>query len=58
MQKNGAGLQTASTCFWDNSTDGKIKLILIVFIDYKSIFITLLAQFHHYLCFSKQEAVQ
>ena len=25
MQKNGAGLQTASTCFWDNSTDGKIK---------------------------------
>ncbi|MED6237372.1 Dynein light chain Tctex-type [Characodon lateralis] len=23
MQKNGAGLQTASTCFWDNNTDGK-----------------------------------
>ncbi|CAL8314917.1 unnamed protein product [Boreogadus saida] len=22
MQKNGAGLQTASTCFWDNTTDG------------------------------------
>ncbi|KAL2082709.1 hypothetical protein ACEWY4_022527 [Coilia grayii] len=22
MQKNGAGLQTASSCFWDNSTDG------------------------------------
>ncbi|XP_053301869.1 dynein light chain Tctex-type 1-like [Pleuronectes platessa] len=22
MQKNGAGLQIASTCFWDNSTDG------------------------------------
>ncbi|XP_068609621.1 dynein light chain Tctex-type 1 [Brachionichthys hirsutus] len=22
MQKNGAGLQTASTCFWDNATDG------------------------------------
>ncbi|XP_033999457.1 dynein light chain Tctex-type 1 [Trematomus bernacchii] len=22
MQKNGTGLQTASTCFWDNSTDG------------------------------------
>uniref|UniRef100_A0A671N246 Uncharacterized protein n=1 Tax=Sinocyclocheilus anshuiensis TaxID=1608454 RepID=A0A671N246_9TELE len=21
--KNGAGLQTASSCFWDNSTDGK-----------------------------------
>ncbi|XP_016124902.1 dynein light chain Tctex-type 1-like isoform X2 [Sinocyclocheilus grahami] len=23
LQKNGAGLQTASSCFWDNSTDGK-----------------------------------
>ncbi|KAM9703604.1 dynein light chain Tctex-type 1 [Menidia menidia] len=22
MQKNGAGLQTSSTCFWDNTTDG------------------------------------
>ncbi|XP_047428984.1 dynein light chain Tctex-type 1 [Mugil cephalus] len=22
MQKNGAGLQSASACFWDNSTDG------------------------------------
>ncbi|XP_017278667.1 dynein light chain Tctex-type 1 isoform X1 [Kryptolebias marmoratus] len=22
MQKNGAGLQTASTCYWDSSTDG------------------------------------
>ncbi|XP_048841862.1 dynein light chain Tctex-type 1 [Brienomyrus brachyistius] len=22
MQKNGAGLQTASSCFWDNTTDG------------------------------------
>ncbi|XP_063078789.1 dynein light chain Tctex-type 1 [Engraulis encrasicolus] len=22
MQKNGAGLQTASSCFWDNNTDG------------------------------------
>ena len=22
MQKNGAGLHTASTCFWDNATDG------------------------------------
>ncbi|XP_029352815.1 dynein light chain Tctex-type 1 isoform X2 [Echeneis naucrates] len=21
MQKNGAGLQTASACFWDNTTD-------------------------------------
>ena len=23
MQKNGAGLHTASSCFWDNSTDGR-----------------------------------
>uniref|UniRef100_A0A8B9RYA2 Dynein light chain Tctex-type 1 n=2 Tax=Neoaves TaxID=3078114 RepID=A0A8B9RYA2_9AVES len=23
MQKNGAGLHTASSCFWDNSSDGK-----------------------------------
>lgn len=23
MQKNGAGLQTASSCFWDNTTDGE-----------------------------------
>jgi hypothetical protein len=22
MQKNGAGLQTASTCYWDTKTDG------------------------------------
>ncbi|XP_041831703.1 dynein light chain Tctex-type 1 [Melanotaenia boesemani] len=22
MQKTGAGLQTASSCFWDNATDG------------------------------------
>uniref|UniRef100_A0A8C8BLW0 Dynein light chain Tctex-type 1 n=1 Tax=Otus sunia TaxID=257818 RepID=A0A8C8BLW0_9STRI len=22
MQKNGAGLHTASSCFWDNSSDG------------------------------------
>ncbi|KAM9798196.1 dynein light chain Tctex-type 1 [Neosynchiropus ocellatus] len=22
MQKTGAGLQTASSCFWDNTTDG------------------------------------
>lgn len=22
MQKNGAGLHTASSCFWDNTTDG------------------------------------
>ncbi|CAD7694751.1 unnamed protein product [Ostreobium quekettii] len=22
MQKNGAGLHTAASCYWDNSTDG------------------------------------
>ena len=26
MQKNGAGLHTASSCFWDNSTDGQYVL--------------------------------
>ena len=29
MQKNGAGLHTASSCFWDNSTDGKNHNMLI-----------------------------
>lgn len=29
MQKNGAGLQTASACFWDNSTDGKMSHYII-----------------------------
>ena len=24
MQKNGAGLHTASSCYWDNTTDGKL----------------------------------
>ncbi|XP_006227963.1 dynein light chain Tctex-type 1 isoform X1 [Rattus norvegicus] len=24
MQKNGAGLHTASSCFWDSSTDGRV----------------------------------
>ena len=23
MQKNGAGLHTASSCYWDNTTDGE-----------------------------------
>ena len=23
FQKNGAGLHTASSCYWDNSTDGE-----------------------------------
>lgn len=26
MQKNGAGLHTASSCFWDNNTDGSCTL--------------------------------
>ncbi|XP_049445820.1 dynein light chain Tctex-type 1-like isoform X1 [Epinephelus fuscoguttatus] len=29
MQKNGADLQTASTCFWDNSTDDKVVTFLM-----------------------------
>lgn len=28
MQKNGAGLQTASSCFWDNSTDGMSQMVV------------------------------
>lgn len=26
MQKNGAGLHTASTCFWDTKTDGSCSV--------------------------------
>ena len=26
MQKNGAGLHTASSCYWDNQTDGQSLL--------------------------------
>uniref|UniRef100_A0A8C5YEY9 Dynein light chain Tctex-type 1 n=1 Tax=Microcebus murinus TaxID=30608 RepID=A0A8C5YEY9_MICMU len=26
MQKNGAGLHTASSCFWDSSTDGSCTI--------------------------------
>jgi len=26
MQKNGAGLHTATSCFWDNTTDGSATL--------------------------------
>ena len=26
MQKNGAGLHTATSCFWDNQTDGSATL--------------------------------
>ncbi|CAF0752290.1 unnamed protein product [Adineta ricciae] len=26
MQKNGAGLHTASSCYWDNTTDGSCTL--------------------------------
>ena len=29
MQKNGAGLHTASSCFWDNTTDGELLLTTI-----------------------------
>ncbi|XP_056120303.1 dynein light chain Tctex-type 1-like isoform X2 [Rhinichthys klamathensis goyatoka] len=25
LQKNGAGLHTASSCFWDNTTDGSFR---------------------------------
>lgn len=28
MQKNGAGLHTASSCYWDNSSDGMIIHLL------------------------------
>ena len=30
MQKNGAGLHTASSCYWDNSTDGEKYLNIFV----------------------------
>jgi dynein light chain Tctex-type 1 len=26
MQKNGAGLHVASSCFWDNSSDGMLSI--------------------------------
>ena len=26
MQKNGAGLHTATSCYWDNTTDGSATL--------------------------------
>lgn len=28
MQKNGAGLHSASSCFWDSSTDGRTLTFL------------------------------
>ena len=28
LQKNGAGLHTASSCYWDNSTDGECESYL------------------------------
>jgi len=28
MQKNGAGLHTASSCYWDNTTDGEVLQIV------------------------------
>ena len=27
MQKTGAGLHTASSCYWDNSTDGQYLVV-------------------------------
>jgi dynein light chain Tctex-type 1 len=29
LQKNGAGLHTSSSCFWDNATDGSALLFLV-----------------------------
>ena len=37
MQKNGGGLHTASSCYWDNATDGysyssiQVQLLLSLF---------------------------
>jgi len=31
MQKNGAGLHTANSCFWDNSSDGKEQIAKIFY---------------------------
>jgi dynein light chain Tctex-type 1 len=44
MQRNGAGLHSASSCFWDNTTDGihafHIAIVLtqsvIGFVSYKN----------------------
>lgn len=33
MQKAGAGLHTASSCFWDNTTDGMPPFNTIHFIE-------------------------
>jgi len=39
MQKNGAGLHTASSCFWDNTTDGTEIIVafccrILIYCDY------------------------
>lgn len=31
MQKNGAGLQTATACYWDPTTDGKRLLKFCIY---------------------------
>ena len=31
MQKNGAGLTTTATCFWDQTSDGECVLVAFVF---------------------------
>ncbi|CAF1163176.1 unnamed protein product [Didymodactylos carnosus] len=33
MQKNGAGLHTASSCYWDNTTDGSCTVRFVFFFD-------------------------
>uniref|UniRef100_A0A8C1U9G2 Dynein light chain Tctex-type 3 n=1 Tax=Cyprinus carpio TaxID=7962 RepID=A0A8C1U9G2_CYPCA len=30
MQKSGAGLHTANSCYWDTTTDGKMHCILVL----------------------------
>lgn len=43
MQKNGAGLHTASSCYWDNTTDGSCT------VRYESILSLLLTSFFFYV---------
>uniref|UniRef100_A0A8B9GW45 Dynein, light chain, Tctex-type 1 n=1 Tax=Astyanax mexicanus TaxID=7994 RepID=A0A8B9GW45_ASTMX len=44
MQKNGAGLQTACSCFWDNTTDGTPDTTLLGYFIYKMYLKNLLVQ--------------
>ncbi|MGH0167961.1 UNVERIFIED_CONTAM: hypothetical protein FKN15_057818 [Acipenser sinensis] len=34
MQKSGAGLHTANSCYWDTTTDGKTLLLIQIGIDF------------------------